>query len=172
VLYGRAARGSPGGTEGGLFGAQEESNMAHRRTVAAATAILTVALAGACTGHHPGRPPRSTTTTTVPVTIPVDGWAITGVTRNQYCGGAIMPGQPTCRPLQPASDQVTVNQGDTTVAQVTSAADGSFRIPVAPGTYTVRASTSAPSQCPAQTVVVSGPPVPTAVELTCQILVP
>jgi hypothetical protein len=146
--------------------------MGHRPIVAVATAVLTVVLGGACTGHGPGRPPRSTTTTTVPVTIPIDGWAIAGVTRNQYCGGAIMPGQPTCRPGQPASDQVIVSQGDTTIAQVTSGADGTFRVPVAPGTYTVRASTSAPSQCAAQTVVVSGPPVPTTVDLVCQILVP
>jgi hypothetical protein len=146
--------------------------MGHRQIVAAAAAVLTVVLGGACTGHHPGHPPGSTTTTTVPVTIPIDGWAIAGVTRNQYCGGAIMPGQPTCRTPQPTSDQVTVSQGDTTIAQVASGADGTFRIPVAPGTYTVRASTNAPSQCASRTVVVSGPPVPTTVDLVCQILVP
>jgi hypothetical protein len=148
--------------------------MGHRLLPVAAATVVSVALAGACTGPGHGHPHRSTTTTTTTttVTIPVDGWAIAGVTRNQYCGGAMLPDQPACRTPQPASDQVTVSQGTTTVARVTSAADGSFRIPVAPGSYTVQASTSAPSRCTPETVVVAGPPVPTTVDLLCSILVP
>src|SRR4051812_36290591 len=52
-----------------------------------AVAVLVVAGgAGACTGHG-GPPPHRSTTTTAPGPIPVDGWAITGITENQFCAG-------------------------------------------------------------------------------------
>jgi hypothetical protein len=145
--------------------------MRHHLIAVAAAAAVAAGVAGACTHPHPGDGHHHPTTT-VPRTIPIDGWAIAGVTQNQYCGGAHIEGQPACRPPQPASDVVTVSQDGTTVARATSAADGTFRIPVGPGTYTVQASTNLPSSCAAQEVVISGPPVPHQVTLTCSILVP
>lgn len=148
--------------------------MGHRLSTVAAGVVAAgalAALAGACT--HPGHGHGPTTTTsTTRGTIPVDGWAITGVTQHQICGGAYNPDQPGCRPPTPASDAVTVSRGGAVVARTTSAADGTFRIPVGPGTYTVQSSTNLPSSCEARTVVISGPPVPHEVTLVCSILVP
>jgi hypothetical protein len=146
--------------------------MGHRLMAPAVIVAVAAGLAGACTHPGGGHPPGSTTTTTVPVTIPIDGWAIAGVTQNRTCGGVYIPDQPACRPPLPASDLVTVSQDGAAVAHATSAADGTFRIPVGPGTYSVQASTAAPSDCPAETVVISGPPVPKQVTLTCTIQVP
>jgi hypothetical protein len=146
--------------------------MGHRLFASAFAVAAAAGLAGACTHPHHGPPPHRTTTTTTPATIPIDGWAIAGTTQHQICGGAHIEGQPACRPPQPASDKVTVSQDGATVAEITSAADGTFRIPVGPGTYSVQSSTNQPSHCDPVTVVISGPPVPKLVTLTCSILVP
>ena len=140
-----------------------------------AVAVLVVAGgAGACTGHG-GPPPHRSTTTTVPGPIPVDGWAIAGVTENQFCGGPTREGGCQAAFL-PASDTVTVTRDGATVAQAVSGADGRFRIAVAPGTYTVQASThvmGASSSCAPRQVTVSGPPVPTDIgSLHCTIQAP
>jgi hypothetical protein len=65
--------------------------------------------------------------------------------------------------------------GETFSTTTTSGPDGTFRIPVPPGTYSVHAvlGTGRPdSHCPAKTVVVSGPPAAVDVELTCTFFAP
>jgi hypothetical protein len=145
--------------------------MSHRLMVSAVGVVAAIAFAGACTHPHDGHHGHPTTSTTAPVTIPIDGWAIQGVTQRQVCGGAYMPGRPPCQDPTPFSADVNVTQDGTAIAHITSSADGTFRIPVGPGTYTVQAS-SPSLVCAAQTVVISGPPVPHMVTLACQLLAP
>jgi hypothetical protein len=149
------------------------------RTVLSVAALAAAAaLASACTHPPPGHPhPTTTTTTPTGSTIPVDGWAIAGVTRYGVCGGA--PGlYPDGCPVSPhpASETVVVTGAAGEVTRVVSGDDGRFRIPVAPGTYTVRAvpltGPVAATSCDSRQVVVGGPPVPVEVTLTCTLNVP
>lgn len=148
------------------------------RTILSAAAASAVAvLAVGCTHPPSGHPHPTSTTTPTGSTIPVDGWAIAGVTRYGICGGA--PGlYPDGCPVSPhpQSETVVVTGDAGEVARVASGDDGRFRVPVAPGTYTVRAvplSGATPVvSCESRQVVVAGPPVPVEVTLTCIMNVP
>jgi hypothetical protein len=119
--------------------------------------------------------PRPTTTTGPPTTtvstISVDGFAIAGVTENQVCTGP--PQVEGCQSaFEPASDRVVISRDGQVVASTVSDAQGNFRVPVGPGTYEAQAALRLPgldADCPAQTVVVSGPPVPHLVTLRCTV---
>lgn len=128
-----------------------------------------IVVAGIC---PPPTIPR-TTVTPPPSTIPVDGFAIAGITENRLCTGP----PPLCQnPFAPASDDVTIRQDGQVVAKATSDAQGRFRIPVGPGTYEAQAAphlgVGLAAICPAQTVTVSGPPVPTVITLQCTVVGP
>jgi hypothetical protein len=134
--------------------------------VALAAAVPLVACSHGDRGGH--LHPPGTTTTTRSGPIPVDGWAVAGITQIVSCDGARRQNDPACSPARPESLPVTVSRGDVVVGQATSGPDGRFRIAVPPGSYIVQAiGDGVFTHCVSVSVEVAGPPVPTEVTLTC-----
>jgi hypothetical protein len=119
-------------------------------------ALILAAVAGACTNPTQG--------------------TVRGTTLTRICGGvAPEPGEDPCSAPQPASLDVTFTSGDTIVASTRSDDAGQFRVTLAPGTYTARASVGdfpVPAGCDAVNVTVTGPPGPAPISLVCTYFAP